>query len=52
MLLPSEEDEQGALLLSLRREITGSPKLSDREEEFADLAMEAMRSVRFGTGPV
>lgn len=52
MLLPSEEEEQSALLLSLRREIRGHPKLSDREEEFADLAMEAMRSVRFGNGPV
>jgi hypothetical protein len=52
MLLPGEEEEQGALLLSLRREITGRTKLSEREEEFADLAMQAMRSVRFGTGPV
>jgi hypothetical protein len=52
MLLPSEEQEQGALLLSLRREVRGRPKLSEREEEFADLATEAMRSVRFGTGPV
>jgi hypothetical protein len=52
MLLPSEEETDGALLLSLRREVRGRPKLSDREEEFADLAMEAMRSVRFGTGPV
>jgi hypothetical protein len=52
MLLPSEEEEQGALLLSLRREVRGRTTLSDREEEFADLAMEAMRSVRFGTGPV
>jgi hypothetical protein len=52
MLLPSEEEEQGALLLSLRREVRGRTRLSDREEEFADLAMEAMRSVRFGTGPV
>ena len=51
MLLPSEEHEQGALLLSLRREVRGRPKLSEREEEFADLATQAMRSVRFGTGP-
>jgi hypothetical protein len=49
MLLPSEEDEQGALLLSLRREVAGRVKLSEREEEFADVAAEAMRSVRFGT---
>jgi hypothetical protein len=52
MLMPSEDEEQGALLLSLRREVRGRPKLTEREEEFADLAMEAMRSVRFGTGPV
>jgi hypothetical protein len=51
MLLPSEEDEQGALLLSLRREVAGRARLSEREEEFADLAAEAMRSVRFGTDP-
>jgi hypothetical protein len=52
MLLPSEEQTDGALLLSLRREVRGRPKLSDREEEFADAAVNAMRSVRFGTGPV
>jgi hypothetical protein len=52
VLLPSEHEEQGALRLSLRREVRGRPKLSEREEEFADLATEAMRSVRFGTGPV
>jgi hypothetical protein len=51
MLLPSEEAATGGLLLSLRREITGRPRLSAAEEEFADLATEAMRSVRFGTGP-
>lgn len=52
ILLPSEEETEGALLLSLRREVRGRPKLGEREEEFADLAMEAMRSVRFGTGRV
>jgi hypothetical protein len=52
VLLPGEEEAQGALLLSLRREVRGRTKLREREEEFADLAMEAMRSVRFGTGPV
>ena len=51
MLLPSDEASTGGLLLSLRREIRGSPRLSAAEEEFADLAIEAMRSVRFGTGP-
>ena len=52
MLLPSDEASTGGLLLSLRREITGRARLSESEEEFADLATEAMRSVRFGTGPV
>ena len=52
MLLPSDEASTGGLLLSLRREIRGSPRLSAAEEEFADLAIEAMRWVRFGTGPV
>jgi hypothetical protein len=51
MLIPDEEDARGALLLSLRREITGRAKLSESEEEFADLASEAMRSIRYGTGP-
>jgi hypothetical protein len=51
MLLPSEEEERGALLLSLRREIAGRVRLSEREEEFADLATEAMRSVQLGTEP-
>ena len=46
MLIPSEQEEQGGLLLSLRREIRGRVKLSEREEEFADLAFQAMRSVR------
>jgi hypothetical protein len=51
MLLPAEDEARGGLLLSLRREIEGRAKLSASEEEFADLATEAMRSVRFGTGP-
>jgi hypothetical protein len=51
MLLPTDEDATGGLLLSLRREIRGRPRLSADEEEFADLATEAMRSVQFGTGP-
>jgi hypothetical protein len=51
MLVPSEEESRGGLLLSLRRDITGRARLSEREEEFADLATQAMRSVRFGTGP-
>ena len=49
MLLPNEEQATGGLVLSLRREIQGRPRLSAEEEEFADLATEAMRSVEFGT---
>jgi hypothetical protein len=52
MLLPAEDEERGALLLSLRRELEGRPRLSASEQEFADLATQAMRSLRFGTGPV
>ena len=52
MLIPGDDEGSGGLLLSMRREITGRVRLSEREEEFADLATEAMRSVRFGTGPV
>jgi hypothetical protein len=51
MLLPAEEEHRG-LMLSLRREVLGRARLSESEEEFADLATEAVRSVRFGTGPV
>jgi hypothetical protein len=51
MLIPGEEEEEGALLVSLRREVRGRPRLSRREEEFADLAMQAMRSVEYGTRP-
>ena len=51
MLLPGDEQATGGLLLSLRREIRGRPRLSAAEEEFADLATQAMRSVQFGTGP-
>ena len=50
MLVPDEEDERDALLVTLRRRIEGRPTLSDREEEFADLAFEAMRSITYGTG--
>jgi hypothetical protein len=51
MLIPAEDESRGALLVSLRREITGPVRLSESEEEFADLATQAMRSVEYGTGP-
>ena len=50
MLVPRADEEEGALLVSLRREVRGRPRLSAREEEFADLAMQAMRSISYGTG--
>jgi hypothetical protein len=48
ILVPADDEEQGALLVSLRREIRGRPKLNASEEEFADLAMQAMRSLEYG----
>ena len=50
MLVPEADDGQDALLVSLRREIDGPAKLSEREEEWADLATEAQRSITYGTG--
>ena len=50
MLVPGEEDSEGALLVTLRREVDGPAKLSESEEEFADLAFQAMRSISYGTG--
>jgi hypothetical protein len=51
MLLPDEEDERGAVLLSMRRTVDGRLRLGKREKEFADLASEAFRSFEYGTGP-
>jgi len=50
IVVPDEEETEGALLISLRREIEGPVRLSGAEEEFADLATMATRSVRYGTG--
>jgi hypothetical protein len=47
MLVPGDDEARGALLVSLRREIRGRPKLSASEEEFADLATQAMRSLEY-----
>jgi hypothetical protein len=52
MLVPNERDGSDALLVTLRREVDGRPRLSAREEEFADLAFQAMRSITYGVGPV
>jgi len=47
LLVPGDDEERGALLVSLRRDVRGRPKLSASEEEFADLAMQAMRSITY-----
>lgn len=52
MLVPEERKGRDALLVTLRREVDGSPRLNRREEEFADLAFQAMRSISYGAGPV
>lgn len=49
MLVPAEDEARGALLVSLRREVRGRPRLTASEEEFADLAIQAMRSITYGT---
>jgi hypothetical protein len=51
MLLPDEEQTDGALLLSMRREVEGPFKLTKPERRFADRASEAFRSLRYGTLP-
>ena len=50
LVVPDEEETEGALLLSMRREVDGPLKLSDAEKNFADDASEAFRSLYFGTG--
>jgi hypothetical protein len=50
LLLPDEEEAQGALLLSMRRAVDGPVKLTDAEKDFSDDASEAFRSLYFGTG--
>ena len=50
IVLPDEEDERGAVLLSMRRTVDGKLRLGKREKEFADRASEAFRSFEYGTG--
>ena len=50
LLVPDEEESDGALLLSMRREVDGPVKLSKAEKDFADEGSEAFRSLYFGTG--
>jgi hypothetical protein len=49
LLVPDEEEERGAVLLSMRRTVDGKLRLGKREKEFANLASEAFRSFAYGT---
>jgi hypothetical protein len=49
MIVPDDEETDGALLLSMRREVDGPVKLSDAERAFAEDASEAFRSLYYGT---
>ncbi len=51
LLLPDEEQTEGALLLSFRREVDGPLRLTKPERRFANQASEAFRSLRYGTLP-
>lgn len=48
LLLPDEEEERGAVLLSMRRTVDGRLRLGKRERRFAQLASEAFRSFEYG----
>jgi hypothetical protein len=47
MILPSEEDAAGALLVTARRTFSGQP--AKRERQFDDAVAEAYRSFKYGT---
>jgi hypothetical protein len=49
MILPSEEDADGALLVKARRTITGRPKLGKRDRAFNKQVAKAYRSFKYGT---
>jgi hypothetical protein len=51
MILPSEEDAAGALLVTSRRTIAGSLKLGKRETSLYNAAAKAYRSFKYGTAP-
>jgi hypothetical protein len=48
MLLPEEETTEGALLLSLRRNVEGPIVLTKAERRFAERVSQAFRSLRYG----
>jgi hypothetical protein len=49
LLVPEEQEERGAVLLSMRRTLAGPLRLNEREKEFADTVSEAFRSFSYGT---
>jgi hypothetical protein len=51
LLVPTEDDARGAVLLSLRREIRGRAVIGEAEQPFSDTAAEAFRSFKYGTAP-
>jgi hypothetical protein len=51
MILPTEEDAAGALLVTSRRTIRGSLKLGKREASLYNAAAKAYRSFKYGTAP-
>lgn len=51
MILPTEEDAGGALLVTSRRTVDGRLKLGKRETSLYNAAAEAYRSFKYGTTP-
>jgi hypothetical protein len=51
MILPTEENAAGALLVTSRRTIHGSLKLGKRETSLYNAAAKAYRSFKYGTAP-
>jgi hypothetical protein len=51
MILPTEEDASGALLVTSRRTIDGSLKLGKRETSLYNASAKAYRSFKYGTAP-
>jgi hypothetical protein len=51
MILPTENDAAGALLVTSRRTIAGSLKLGKRETSLYNAAAKAYRSFKYGTAP-
>jgi hypothetical protein len=51
IVIPSEDEERGALLLSARRAIDGRVRLGKGGQTLSDKAADAFRSFRYGTQP-